>query len=343
MAKSEKKAPTPSRPRRTKSDVQEAFEALEEAADAREPVDAKTQATLKARADEIQVEVAGVGVETVVQRISGLGLDVSRALSDLAEKLNAEVRLLGSLREAVSLEQRELERMHQIDIAATSVDHLIEEHSRKKEELDTEIAEARAAWTLEAARVERDRREQEEAMKKLRQREIEDYEYRKALERKKAQDKYDEETRQTERRNAERQESLEKDWARREAGLKEREELVARLEVQVAEFPARLTRETEAAAAEARRQVEAALERQILLLKKDAEAEARVAGLSIKALEQSLAARDAQIAAIEKQLAEAKQQVQDIAVRAIDGASGARALSHINQIAMEQAKNRPQG
>jgi hypothetical protein len=46
---------------------------------------------------------------------------------------------------------------------------------------------------------------------------------------------------------------------------------------------------------------------------------------------------------LEKQLAEAKQQVQDIAVKAIEGASGARALSHINQIAMEQAKNRPQG
>jgi hypothetical protein len=34
---------------------------------------------------------------------------------------------------------------------------------------------------------------------------------------------------------------------------------------------------------------------------------------------------------------------QGIAVKAIEGASGAKALSHINQIAMEQAKNRPQG
>ena len=46
--------------------------------------------------------------------------------------------------------------------------------------------------------------------------------------------------------------------------------------------------------------------------------------------------------ALEKQLADAKQQVQDIAVKAIEGASGAKALSHVNQIAMEQAKNRPQ-
>ena len=77
--------------------------------------------------------------------------------------------------------------------------------------------------------------------------------------------------------------------------------------------------------------------------KKDAEAEARISQLSIKALEQSLASSAGQIATLERQLAEAKQQVQEIAVRAIDGASGARALGHINQIAMEQAKNRPQG
>jgi len=38
-----------------------------------------------------------------------------------------------------------------------------------------------------------------------------------------------------------------------------------------------------------------------------------------------------------------QQQVQDIAVKAIEGASGSKALSHVNQIAMEQAKNRPQG
>jgi colicin import membrane protein len=64
-------------------------------------------------------------------------------------------------------------------------------------------------------------------------------------------------------------------------------------------------------------------------MKKDAEAEKRFGELRVKTLEET--------AALEKQLADAKQQVQDIAV------SGARALSHINRIAMEQAKNRPQG
>ena len=78
-------------------------------------------------------------------------------------------------------------------------------------------------------------------------------------------------------------------------------------------------------------------------MKKDAEAEKRFGELRVKTLEETVGHQQAQIAALEKQLADAKQQVQDIAVKAIEGASGARALSHINQIAMEQAKNRPQG
>ena len=70
----------------------------------------------------------------------------------------------------------------------------------------------------------------------------------------------------------------------------------------------------------------------MVLAKRDAEAEKRLAELRAKTLEESLARNGAHIAALEKQLAEAKQQVQDIAVKAIEGASGARALSHINQI-----------
>ena len=118
---------------------------------------------------------------------------------------------------------------------------------------------------------------------------------------------------------------------------------LARLKREAEGFPARLQKEAAAAAEQTRKETEARLEQQALGLRKDAESEKRLAELRIKTLEEAAARQQAQIAALEKQLAEAKQQVQDIAVKAIEGASGARALSHINQIAMEQAKNRPQG
>jgi colicin import membrane protein len=75
-------------------------------------------------------------------------------------------------------------------------------------------------------------------------------------------------------------------------------------------------------------------------LKKDAEVEQRMTELRVKTLEQTVSQITAQNAALQKQLDEAKKQVQDIAVKAIEGASGARTLTHINEIAMEQAKHR---
>ena len=109
------------------------------------------------------------------------------------------------------------------------------------------------------------------------------------------------------------------------------------------DFPARIQKEADSAAERSRRETEARFEQKLLGLQKDAETDKRVAALQVKSLEDAVARQQAQIVALEKQLADAKQQVQDIAVKAIEGASGARALSHIGQIAMEQAKNRPQG
>ena len=112
---------------------------------------------------------------------------------------------------------------------------------------------------------------------------------------------------------------------------------------QLEESRVRLEKEGQAAVAQARQETAAKFERELLLLKKDAETDKRLAELQVKTLEESVTHLTAQIAALEKQLAEAKQQVQDIALKAIEGASGAKTLAHVNQIAMEQAKNRPQG
>ena len=292
---------------------------------------------------EVREAVEGVTVESAVQRISSLGLDISKALSGVSGRLTEEVHLLASVREAVGLERKELDRLHKIDVAATALDQLVQDYARQKQELETEIATRRSAWEEEAARVDRERKEQEEALRKQRQREAEDFDYKKTQERKKAQDKYEEEIRLQEKKNQEKQETIEKSWQLREAVLKEREEELARLRKEAEAFPKRLEAEANGAAERARHESEARLQQEILVMKKDAEAEKRFGELRVKMLEETGVHQQAQIAALEKQLADAKQQVQDIAVKAIGGASGARALSHINEIAMEQAKNRPQG
>jgi len=331
----------PARPKRARAEVQREFAEIgEEVAVARETADAKAEEVRRLKEAELRQSVEGISVEGVVQRISALGLEIAKALSEISGKLVEEVNRLASVREALALETQELERLHKIDVAATALDQLVQDYQREKEGLEAEIAARRAAWEEEIRTTERDRKEQEELLKKQRQREIEEYEYKKALERKKAQDKYDEEVRLQEKQNREKQETLDKSWKQREAALKEQEQELIRLRTEAADFPARLEKQAEQAASEAARAAGLKFEQQIVLMKKDAEAEKRLAELRIQALEENLARQSAHIAALEKQLAEAKQQVQEIALKAIEGASGARALAHVNQIAMEQAKTR---
>ena len=125
--------------------------------------------------------------------------------------------------------------------------------------------------------------------------------------------------------------------------MKEKEDELARLRQEVEHLPQRIAAEKAAALAEATQQAASNYEQRILILQKDAEAERKVAELQVKTLQETLNRQAEQITSLEKALEEAKRQVQEIALKAIEGASGSRALAHVNQIAMEQAKGRPQG
>ncbi|NWG13803.1 MAG: hypothetical protein HXY20_09740 [Acidobacteria bacterium] len=335
----------PSRTRKSKQEVEREFSKISEEVDReRTAASAKADELARAREAEIRQASQGITVDLVVQKMAGLGLEVSKALSDLSGKLTAEVERLNDIRESVALESRELERLHKIDIAATALDQLVQEYRLKKEELETEISSTREAWASEEEERAFKQKEFEDALKKQRQREAEEYEYKKALERKKAQDKYEEEMRLLEKQNREKQEALEKSWQQREAALKEREEELARLRAEVEAFPARLKKEIEAAVRDSVRAAEQRYEQQMVLLKKDAESEKRLAELQIKSLQETVARQSTEIESLQRQVEDAKRQVQDIAVKAIEGASGAKALAHVNKIAMEQAKTRaPQG
>src|SRR4051812_15714010 len=149
-----KSAKPPLRAKRSKTEIQREFDEIQEqAAAAREAADPKSEDASRRHDAEVRESVEGVTVESTVQRISGLGLDVSKALSGLSVKLIEEVQLLASVREAVALERKELDRLHNIDVGATALDQMVQDYARQKQELEAEIAGRRAAWEEEAARV----------------------------------------------------------------------------------------------------------------------------------------------------------------------------------------------
>lgn len=333
------------RSRKTKAEMQQELEDVFTAvSQEKESSTPKTLELVKLKAIEVKESVKGITVDGIVQSISHLGLNISRVLSDLSENLVGETQSLQNLHEAVELETMELARLHKIDVVATSLDQLVEDYRVQKDQLESEMTTRQTEWQQKREDWAGEQKEFEENLKKQRQREKEEYEYQKLLDRKKEEDEYETKIRQQERANREKQEQSDKNWKERENNLKEREEELVRLRKEVSEFPDRLKKEIDRTVAESRKNLETDHQQKILFLQKDSEADKKIAELKVGSLEENLSRQSEQMQIMEKQLQEAKKQVQEIAVKAIEGASGARALSHVNQIAMEQAKTRsPQG
>jgi hypothetical protein len=338
--KSDTTTTAPKRTRRTKAEIEQEFEALQEEAAATASTNSKQNEFTRLHEQEIREAVNEVGVDNIAQKLSNLNLEISRTLSQLSEKMVSEVNFLAKLREAVDLEKQELERLHKTDVSLLALDQLIEDYESQRTALETEIEQTRTSWEEEEDYRARKIKEDEELLKKNRQREYDEYEYKKNLERKKEQDKYEEDTRRRDKENRERQEILEKDWKERESTLKSHEEELIQLRKEALDYPNRLKKDLDKAVTDAIKHTEQRVAQEKVLLERDRELERRMAELKIKSLEETIAHQQGQITLLQTRLEEATRQVQDIAIKAIEGASGSKALNHINHIAIEQAKNR---
>lgn len=333
----------PKRGRRPKADIQLEFEKILHETENENPVSAKIDEMIRRQNQETIDSVKELQTDDVIRKFADFSIDVTKTLGSLSEKIVKEVQTLAQIRQAIILETEHLQTLHKIDIVQTTTDGMLEEYKTLQTDLENEIQTTRNQWESEQEEREHEIQEYEETLNKTRKRELEEFEYKKNLERKKTQDKYEEELRLRDKQNKEKQESLEKNWQERETILKSHEAELNELRNTVNTFPEKLQKEISKTVAESVKQAELSLKQEILLLKRDRESEQRVAELKIQTLNDQLAWQNTQIAQLQMQLEEAKKQVQDIAVKAIEGASGSRALAHINQIAMEQAKGRPSG
>ncbi len=334
-------APKTARSKRTKSEIQQEFASIaEEVAEDKASVSSRETISTQLQEAAIRNAVSDISVEMIIRKMGDLGSEITRALGNLSEKLVGEVNLLHQVRGAIVIENEQLEKLHKIDVAATALDQLIEDYQSKKRDLELEVTAMKAQWEQEKEQKEEEGAEYEKNLKITRLRETEEYNYQQKIERKKAQDKYEAEMTLRERQNLEKQEVLEKSWQQREELLKAQEDHLKELQRTVEAFPLRLKETADKARDEAAMQTEQRFSQQLFVLQKDRESEQRISEMKVKSLEETLANQQEQIVRLQKQLDEAKKEVKEIAEKAIEGASGARALSHINQIAMEQAKNR---
>ncbi len=339
----------------TRDEVMKAYnELLARYQDKTQSVPEKKGEALKKATDSALVEKASsYTVETIIKGMADLSLNVGKGLTELAAQLSAEANKLNEIREAIAVQSRTLEELHDIRVAADSLAILVQDQEERKAAFEKEMSEAQERFEEDLAnkklewRKEQDtyittQKENEAKLKKDREREKEDYEYNLTLARKKDKDNYEAQKAALQKKMAEERETQEKELNAREAAVTAQEAELSDLRTKVAAFPAELSSAVQKAEKEATARAESRAKVEAQLLAKEMEGDKRVAELKIKALEETVTKQLAQIEALTRQLNEATAQVQSIAVKAIEGAAGAKALSAINEIAMEQAKN-PRG
>jgi len=272
----------------------------------------------------------------------------------LQGKLTAEATRLAEIRETAASESERIVDLHDMEITDDTLDSLLSTYQtqadafeasmkEKQEAFSQDMTTTRRTWRKEQEEHSRVVRERDAAQKKARRREQQEYSYDLNLRRKLDADTYAQSQGALAQALVDALEAQEKAWSEREDATSKRETEFTDLVAKVEAFPAKKKSAVSRAAAEgaaiARRQAKIASDLSV----KENEGRQRVYQLQIKALEVSIAKNNNRIEDLTSQLATAQKRAQDLAVKAIEGASNERSFKAIKEIAMEQAKTPTKG
>jgi hypothetical protein len=321
----------------TKNEILEAYNALLQRLQEQKPVDRQAEKE-KVEKKAIVEAAAQNSVEKIVKGLADLQLDMTKSLDDMEAQLLSEFKKLHGIRQAIEIEHKNLEEIHDIRANADSLAALLlaqkeqkqafeTEMTQKRSDFEAEITQKRLQWKKEQEDHERLKKEREEEAKKARQREEEEYTYTLQLQRKKDQDAYAVRKEALEKELEEKRQALEKAWAEREAALSARENELADLKARVESFPAALdkaVRETEKTVTE---RLQFIAKHEAEMLAKETAGERKLSQQTIASLEAKIKEQEEQIRQLSQKANEAGLQVQSIAIKAIEGASAWRTFS----------------
>ena len=324
--------------RNTKNEILEAYNELLKKVKEQKPADRQAEKEKTEKKDIVET-AAQNSVEKIVKELAELKLAMAKSLDSVEEQLIGEFKKLNNTRRAIDIEQKNLEDIHEIRAEADSLAALLLAQKEKKQAFEAEMeqkrevfeetmADAKLAWKKEQDELERDRKEREEGIKKTRQREEEEYAYNLQLERKKDQDAYAEKKTTQEKELEEQRLKLEKSWAERETALAAREQELASLRQQVDAFPQELQQAVATAEQAITEKLEFKYSYEAQMLAKETEGEKKLSQQIIASLQAKIKEQDEQIRQLAQKANEAGLQVQNIAVKAIEGASAASWRGH---------------
>jgi hypothetical protein len=294
----------------------------------------------------------GGGIDSVFLALAELRRSFGGTANALQGKLTYEAERLGALRHQVEAQLAQLEALHQIKPDRETLSTLIRTYNEtslafdaekleKEQKHSDDLERQRAEWKREVELRKLACKERERELETKRKRDEEEYAYASKHERDLDADRYAQEQSQLQAALANAKAERERQWQEREADIAARELHLETLKARVAGFDERLEKATRAAREEgfaiANRQAKNAAD----LLAREHGGVIKVKELKIGALKDTLHKHEVEIGALAAKLADAQRRAQELAVKAIEGASNESSFVAMKEIALEQAKAQP--
>ncbi|MEH2137843.1 hypothetical protein [Nostoc sp.] len=288
-------------------------------------------------------------MNNTIESLAKIQLGFGSAANELSEQLTTKASKLEEIRRNLEEEIQQLTQLHKLEVSDDILDTLIqayedntkayqEESSQRSEVLFQEILEQRNTWVKEQEEHQRTIKERNENLNKTRQRDASEYKYNLELQRQLQSDEYEQQQKALYKQLEELLQETEKQWAEREKAIAEREKQFEELKAKVEAFPkdkeAAIKKATEEGKGIAHYQAKVKSD----LYSKEVEGQKRFYEQRLQSLEQTITNQETRIQNLSKQLESALKQVQDLAVKAIEGTSNVNSYQAIKEIALEQAK-----
>lgn len=324
----------------TKQDMLEAINELKAELSKKEQMKLNPE---KIRSDK-ETQQASLKTDAIVKAdihslIAGLKTEITKELNAISEKIISESEKYRDIVKSIVVKQKELQDIFGLEAKASELAVLIETQHRRKEEfdeemnsrkaaLDNELNQTKSLWETEKKKFSEDQKEQKLELEKQRKRENDEFLYNLKRTRELEQNKYNDELQKVVRDIASKKEQFDiyqksqsEELSVRESAVAEREKKLNELQARVESFPEELKKAVDGSVKDSSAKLNADFSKNEALLLKGFEGERNVLMAKIEAYDKSVKEQSLQIAKLQQMQEKAYEKVQDIATKAVSGAS----------------------
>lgn len=292
-------------------------------------------------------------ISQVIKGLQTLQVNFGGAVSSLSDRLITEASALSKIQQSIAEEIEALKELHELEeINDNTLDELIQSYEsntkefeqaygEEKETLEQELANLVKTWQKEQENHLREIKERNDNYRQTKEREEQEYKYNLQLSRDLEEEEYQQQQKLLYKQLEEIKEAQETIWKEREENIAQREKEYGEAKTKVEQFEEQLAAKVKQGKEEGRGIGAYQAKIRSDLRQKEIEGEKQNYQFRLQSLQQTINNNEIRLASLSQQLDTVLKQVQDLAVKAIEGTSNRNSYDAMREIALEQAKNQP--